>query len=185
MTANNYQWNFGQYPNRGGLFPRDPRGPVWEREERNRFNAYRKAALLLNKRSASRPVLMSEVGVFGFFYHGEVIDSVGLCSPEALEFYPPPASDVRGVDGRYLSDTNNVIPTRMVLTLKPSYVVSSRRYIKNLLRAGSPFGRRYSWVGRSGRAWGHPVLIFRRRPKSRVKERPETGYLNREREEGA
>ena len=73
---------------------------------------------MLNRRGhPPEPALTSEVGVFGFFYRGEVIDTVGLCTPEALAFYPPPASDVWDERGRPLTYEDNLTPTRMVLDL--------------------------------------------------------------------
>jgi hypothetical protein len=118
---------------------------------------------VLNRRGARpEPVLTSEVGVFGFFYRGEVIDTVGLCSPEALDFYPPPASDVWDEQGRALSDADNLTPTRMVLDLKPAYVVNGLGFIRNLLRPGSPFLRDYTLVGEFGTAWGYPLHVYER-----------------------
>jgi hypothetical protein len=104
--------------------------------------------------------LISEVGFFGFFYHGNVIDGVGLCSPEALAYYPPPPSDVWNPDGSRTTESNNLVPTRMVFTLRPHYVVNAERYIRNLLQPGSPFVELYQRIGTSGVAWGSPVAIF-------------------------
>ncbi|HXV64536.1 MAG TPA: hypothetical protein VEK15_27815 [Vicinamibacteria bacterium] len=161
LTSNSYRWNREGEPRKGLLYARDPRGPSWERFEYERYDAYRRAALFLNSRGAGAPVLISEVGFFGFFYQGNVIDGVGLCSPEALAFYPPPPSDVWNSDGSRTTESNNLVPTRMVFTLWPPYVVNAERYIRNLLQPGSPFLDRYRRVGTSGVAWGSPVGIFR------------------------
>jgi hypothetical protein len=107
-------------------------------------------------------VLINEVGVFGYFYEGPVIDAVGLCSPEALAFYPPPRWDVYDEYGEFRTSANNFAPTEMVLALRPEYVVNSLTYVKNLTRPGSPFHRHYALVGNSGVAWRHPIAFFRR-----------------------
>jgi hypothetical protein len=149
---------------KGPLYARDPRGPMFERAERERFNAYRRVAGIMNRFSdAPRPVLISEVGVFGFFYRGDVIDTVGLCTPEALAFYPPPASDLHDETGRPYTDSDNIAPTAMILALKPAYVVNSAAYIRHLLRPDSPFQAEYAPVGRFGTAWSDELLVFERK----------------------
>jgi hypothetical protein len=149
---------------KGPVYARDPRGPMFERAERERFNGYRRVAGIMNRLGdAPRPVLTSEVGVFGFFYRGDVIDTVGLCTPEALAFYPPPPSDLRDESGREFTDSDNIAPTAMVLALKPAYVVNAAGYIRHLLRPESPFHREYAPLGTFGTAWGDELLVFERR----------------------
>jgi hypothetical protein len=162
LTANNYALGRGQ-PFKAAVFARDPRGETLERAERERFNGYRRVAGVLNRRrDPPESALTSEVGIFGFFYRGEVIDTVGLCTPEALAFYPPPASDIWDDQGRPLTDADNLTPTRMVLELKPTYVVNGLGFIRNLLRPASPFPREYELVGSYGTVWGDPLLVFER-----------------------
>jgi hypothetical protein len=146
------------------LAPRNPRGEEVDRAERERFNGYRRAAAFLNRRGP-RPerALISEVGIFGFFYRGDVIDTVGLCSPEALAFYPPPASDIWDEQGRPLALADNLTPTRMVLELEPPYVVNGLGFMRNLRQPGSPFLRQYELLGTFGTVWGYPLLIYERR----------------------
>lgn len=164
FSANAY--GFGSRDGRRAfVFARNPRGEQVDRAEHERFNGYRRAAAFLNRRGA-RPerALISEVGIFGFFYRGDVIDTVGLCSPEALAFYPPPAPDVWDSQGRPLSYADNLTPTRMVLELEPTYVVNGIGFIRNLLRPGSAFLRDYALVGDFGTVWGDPLLVYERRP---------------------
>ncbi|UCE60757.1 MAG: hypothetical protein JSU63_03200 [Phycisphaerales bacterium] len=166
MTVNNYSANTGQYDHahRGPIFPRNPWGSLWNLWEVQRYGYYRKAAEFLNSQTTGDAVvLMSEVGVFGYFYPGDVIDTVGLCSPEALAFYPPPEWDIRDSQGRYYTKANNFTPTEMVMALKPDYVVNSRFYLFNLFRRGSFFPEEYEEISRFGRVWGQPLLVFRRR----------------------
>ena len=50
----------------------------------------------------------------------------------------------------------------MVLVLRPTYVVNSLVYIRNLVRPGSRFLSEYVPLGSFGTAWGEPLLVFRR-----------------------
>jgi hypothetical protein len=162
LAANNYSLGRG-LAHKGMMSAADPRGELFERFEPERFNAYRRVAGMLNRRrTPPASALISEVGVFGFFYRGEVLDTVGLCTPEALAFYPPPPSDVWGDAGRPLTD--DLTPTRMVLELKPTYVVNALGYVRNLLQPGSPFLREYVLIESFGTAWGEPLLVFERVP---------------------
>ena len=172
LPANNYAVNHGQ-ADKGRLFARDPRGEAFERAEHERFNGYRRVAGMLNRRGdPPEPALTSEVGVFGFFYRGEVIDTVGLCTPEALAFYPPPASDVWDERGRPLTYEDNLTPTRMVLDLKPTYVVNGLGFVRNLLQPGHPFRRKYVLLGSFGTAWGEPVRVFARKDAAAGRDGP-------------
>jgi hypothetical protein len=166
LSANNYSVNRGQYDHehRGRVFPPHPWGTMWDLWEVQRFHHYRSAAEYLNTHAVQpASVLVSEVGFLGYFYVGDVFDSVGLCTPEALQFYPPPEWDIRDPQGKLYTAANNFVPTNMVLTLKPTYVVNARLYIRNLLRPGSSFLSEYEEVTRLGRVWGEPVVIYRRR----------------------
>jgi hypothetical protein len=165
LASNHYRLNRGPDTDshKAALYAADPRGRAWRGYERERFESYQEAAGYLNRRSpAPGPALASEVGVFGYFYAGPVIDAVGICSPEALAFYPPPSWDIFDAKGRYRTWANNFVPTAMVTTLEPHYVVNSLVYIANLLRKGSPVPRCYRPARRLGRAWGQPVYILER-----------------------
>ena len=164
FSANSYA--LGARDGRGPwLAARNPKGEIVDRAERERYNGYRRAAAFLNRRSARlERALISEVGIFGFFYRGDVIDTVGLCTPEALAYYPPPVSDIWDEQHRPLTDMDNLTPTRMVLELKPTYVVNGLGFVRNLLRPGSPFLREYALIGNVGTAWGDPLLVFERKP---------------------
>ena len=165
VTVNNVKINHGEYDyrHRGVLFPVHPWGSLWDMWEIQRATHYREAAEYVAARTdPSEVVLISEVGVFGYHYPGEVIDAIGLCSPEALDFYPPPDWDIRDSEGNYYNRGNNLTPSNMVMTLKPDLVVNSRFYIANLLRPGSPFLDEYEEIFRGGRVWGQTLLIYRR-----------------------
>jgi hypothetical protein len=156
-------------PHKGFVYAGDPRGRIWQRWERERFDGYRKAARLLERESGgpgevagTDTVLISEVGVFGYFYPGPVVDAIGLCSPEALAFYPPPREDLYDARGEYRTSANTIIPSQLVQAMRPLYLVSSATYIPHLLEPGSAFLADYALVARTGEAWGEPILVFRR-----------------------
>lgn len=165
LPFGNYCINRGEYDylDRGWFFPQHPAGKLWDLHEAQRHKHYATAAEFLNLRASLKDTAMiSEVGVFGYYFKGEVIDSVGLCSPEALDFYPPPLWDVYDDQGKEYTKANNFTPTEMVLALKPDYLVNSRYYIMNLLHNDSTFLDDYREIHRFGRVWGEPLLIFER-----------------------
>lgn len=168
LSADRYGINEGQYDYaaKGVLFARHPFGKLWELWEDQRYYQYRSAAELLNARSdRDATALITEVGVFGFFYIGEVLDTVGLCSPEALEFYPPPPTDVWRADGQLYSKAETFAPTAIIVELRPDYVVNSRAYLAHLFRDDSQFLREYVEIAALGKVWGEPLLIYERRDR--------------------
>jgi len=165
FSANAYTLNLGESrdPTRPWVYPRDARGGNWNEKEHERYTGYRAAAEFLDANAPqSGSALISEVGVFGYFYGGPVIDAVGLCTPEALDFYPPPEWDIFDEAGRYRTTANNFAPTEMVMTLRPGFVVNSEVYMRNLLRADSPFAGAYRHLADVGTAWGRPVGVYQR-----------------------
>ena len=169
-TANDYSINRGAYrhTNRAFCFPEHPHGELWEQFDNNRYHHYRAAAEHLNGLSKKNAVAMiSEVGVFGYHYEGDVIDTVGLCSPEALAFYPPNRWEVFDVFGNYRVKANNFVPEEMVMTLRPEFLVNSRFYIANLLDEGSRFLGAYEQIYEGGIVWGERVAIYQRRGENR------------------
>lgn len=155
------------YADKGKVFARHPFGKLWELWEDQRHAHYRKAAELLNEVADDRTTaLITEIGIFGTCFRGEVLDSVGLCSPESLAFYPPPKDDILRPDGELYGSAETIVPTAMVMQLRPDYVVNSRAYIAHLLREDSPFLEEYEEIARWGRIWGEPVLIYKRRDSS-------------------
>jgi hypothetical protein len=166
-SASQYTWREdGPGAERGPFAARDARGEVWEAWERERYAGYRAAARLLNERGTREAALISEVGVFGYFYDGPVIDAVGLCSPQALPFYPPPAADLLDDRGQPFTTANNIVPSRMVEELAPAYVVNSLTYLEHLVRPGTSFSRDYDRIGDVGSAWDRPIVVYQRLPSA-------------------
>lgn len=141
----------------------DPRGQFWEWMELIRFYVYRQAALFLNDYSqVTTKTLINEVGVFGYYYKGTVIDSVGLCSPESLQFYPPPASELYDEAGKTFTRSNNIIPSKLVLAVEPDYIVSMDIYIVYLLKGSEWFKKRYSMTDKVFYIFKRPLFILKR-----------------------
>lgn len=160
-------WGWGAPPSAavrtGPIYAREPRGERWRETEAVRLERYRRAAEYLNARSSGREsALTSEVGVFGFYFRGPVIDAVGLCSPESLAFYPPPREEIYDESGSYRVEGNNFTPTDLVLTLRPDYLVNSLAFSANLLREGSAFPEAYEKLHELPEIWSAPLVIFGR-----------------------
>gem|GEM_PF-6044479 len=146
------------------MHARDPRGDSWHGTESSRLVRYRQAAEYLNPRvSGAQTVLTSEVGVFGFYFEGPVIDAVGLCTPASLRFFPPSRDDTFDHEGNYRTEASNFTPTPMVMALRPDYLVNSLVFSRNLLREDSPFLEEYVRQHELPPIWGEPLVIFRRR----------------------
>jgi hypothetical protein len=143
----------------------DPRGEKWRGIEAQRYTHYRAVAEFLNGRdhhSRHHSVLTSEVGVFGYYYAGRVIDAVGLNSPEVLKFYPPSHAEIYNEQGRFRTSGQNFTPIALVMALEPDYLVNSLAFSANLLRSDSPFRKAYSVIKRFPRVWGMPIVVFER-----------------------
>jgi len=166
ISVNDYRVQAGarEFAHQGAVFPVHPWGMLAGLAEQQRALQYRLAAEFLNGRTEpTARAMISEVGVFGYHFHGEVIDTVGLCSPEALAFYPLPRAEVYDADGHLLLPSNNITPWCMVDGLQPDFVVNSRYYLFTLLRPGSDFLEKYEEIQRFGIVWGEPLVIYQRR----------------------
>lgn len=108
-------------------------------------------------------LLTSEIGGLGYSFRGEIIDGVGLVSPEALKYHPMKVPQQRSSGGI------GAIPAKMVGDLKPEIIVSypifvqefdksayCSQYKKIILPALSKY-----WQDQSGieKIWGSPYLF--------------------------
>jgi hypothetical protein len=109
--------------------------------ESARTYQYARIARWLNARSKdSDRVCISEIGAFGYHYHGRILDGLGLVSPEALRFHPVlPLMRPGGVYG--------VIPPDVVKVFRPEFVVSLDIFAGALF-ADSWFLDNYEEIGR-------------------------------------
>jgi hypothetical protein len=126
-----------------------------------RENAYSAAGRFLAPHvDQSTVVALPEVGAFGYESEARVLDTVGLVSPEALAYYPLPAT--------YTGD--NAIPADLVKQERPDYVVGLSRYFQTPLLDADWFSRDYRLLAEfDARIWGSTgVLVYGRVDRTQV-----------------
>jgi 4-amino-4-deoxy-L-arabinose transferase-like glycosyltransferase len=97
---------------------------------------YRQAADFLAPRlSANSRLAAGDVGVLGFYTPARILDTVGLNSPESLRYYP--------LDEKYYV-INYAIPSQLILTEQPDYVVILEVYGRKTLLAEARFQQQYT-----------------------------------------
>ncbi len=169
LAVNRYTYHRGETDDpRRWIYARDANSGDWPGMERERYRSYRAAAERLNQEpnAAQSLALISEIGVFGYYFKGRVYDPVGLCSPTAPSYYPPTESDRIDASGEPYRAANNIVPARMIEEEKPDYVVNATIYMPHLLEPGGLLSRDYTRIEADvGTAWNEPVLIFARRPE--------------------
>ena len=80
-------------------------------------------------------VCISEIGAFGYYFQGKILDGIGLVSPEVFPYHPLPAS------------MNGAIPPRVVEDFKPEFVVSMDIFAEALF-VDPWFRENYRLIGR-------------------------------------
>jgi hypothetical protein len=78
-----------------------------------------------------------DVGVLGYYTNARILDTVGLNSPESLQYYPESASS-------YV--INYAIPARLITQEKPDWVVILEVYGRRSLLPDAPFNKNYQLV---------------------------------------
>jgi len=95
---------------------------------------YRQAAEELAEEIALRPapttLAAGDVGVLGYYTHAKILDTVGLNSPQSLQYYP--------LDPNYYV-INYAIPPRLILDHRPDYLVILEVYGRNGLLKDAQF----------------------------------------------
>ncbi len=92
-------------------------------------------------------ICAAEIGALGYYFHGRILDGLGLVSPEALRFHPNPLR--RG-------PIFGAIPPQLVRDLRPEYVVAMDIFAEYVW-ADPWFGQNYVLLGRW--PWfGGPVI---------------------------
>lgn len=95
---------------------------------------YRQAAEELAEEIAIRPspatLAAGDVGVLGYYTHARILDTVGLNSPQSLQYYP--------LDPIYYA-INYAIPPRLILDHRPDYLVILEVYGRNGLLKDAQF----------------------------------------------
>lgn len=95
-----------------------------------REDIYREVALSLKETIPPESrVALPEIGAFGYYHPARVLDTVGLISPEAQDYYPLDKS-------RY--KWNSAIPPLLIQHEKPDFVVAFRDFMRlSLLKSPS------------------------------------------------
>lgn len=77
------------------------------------------ATLVLPELQPGDVIAAGDVGVLGFDTNAQILDTVGLNSPESLDYYPVPVE-------KYI--TNYVIPTELILEKAPDWIIVQEVY---------------------------------------------------------
>jgi hypothetical protein len=98
-----------------------------------------------------------EIGALGYAYRGPLLDTVGLVTPVAREYYPLPREMVAG---------NSAIPPDLVADAKPDFVVFLEIFGRKGLLRDPRFQRDYRlWRVYPSRTFGaRGLLVYARRP---------------------
>jgi hypothetical protein len=125
---------------------------VWvEREE-----LYLLAADFLNDNAPDDSLIAaSEIGALGYACDCRILDTVGLVSPSVSSYYPLPEGSLVG---------NYAIPTELILSHQPDYLVSLEVFLRNTLLKDGTFLSDYRevWRAQTDAFGSRDLLIFER-----------------------
>ena len=129
------------------------RGPVYVPAHRDdvefeRYFGYRRAALILNEYPTGM-VMANEIGVFGYYYKGPVLDTFGLCSKATVEVLEEAHRTGRPYD------------RLLVERLTPDYIMGGRfeSYYPEMYQG---FGYRLIHTDPEFQVFGWPLDIWKR-----------------------
>ncbi len=121
--------------------------------EFERYLGYRQSAELINQ-FESGIALTPEVGVFGFFYHGDVIDSFGLCTRAPIDFY---------VSQKQKGNPSPMDGKALVSYLQPDFIVAMG-FTKEFVNSSE--GNNYLILRELDyKAWHSKIIIFKKKVK--------------------
>ena len=96
---------------------------------------YERAAQSLSDRMQTGDVLAAaDIGTLGYHAPGEILDLLGLISPQATEYYPLPSSAYA---------INYAVPSDLVADLRPEFIVILEVYGRNSLLQDPRFQMNY------------------------------------------
>ncbi|MBI5788512.1 MAG: hypothetical protein HZA78_06645 [Candidatus Schekmanbacteria bacterium] len=126
--------------------------------QKMREDLFRQTALYLNRYiNENTSIALPEIGTFGYYSKGRILDTVGLISPEAVNYYPLKKEQVMG---------NNAVPPGLIYERQPEYIVTYEAFVKNSLVPEKRFQQMYT-VFRSTayfHFWGDDrVIVFKKR----------------------
>lgn len=93
-----------------------------------RVDRYLQVGSLLYQKYPQARLLTSEIGALGYAFKGEIIDGVGLISPQALKYHPMNVPEQRA------NGATGAIPAKMVYDTMPELVVSLPRFVQEFDR---------------------------------------------------
>ena len=96
------------------------------------------AALVLPELQPGDVIAAGDVGVLGFDTNAQILDTVGLNSPESLDYYPVPVE-------KYI--TNYAIPTNLILDKKPDWIIVQEVYGRETFLKEAAFLDGYTQYG--------------------------------------
>lgn len=124
---------------------------------------YHAAAAFLHPYLQPGDVLAAaDIGALGYDTHAVLLDTVGLISPQALDYYPLP-------DNQIAAGMNYAVPAQLIRDLRPDYAVFLEVYIRHTLLSDPWFRRHYEvltvlYTDPQEIYGSHGMYIFRRRP---------------------
>lgn len=92
-----------------------------------RVLSYRLLGNALQGEFASASVLLSEIGGFGWEFHGTVLDGAGLATPAALRFHPMAVPEERS------SGSIGGVPFDFIEESKPDFLIAYPQFIKRFV----------------------------------------------------
>jgi len=96
---------------------------------------YRQAAELVKPRLLPGDVVAAgDIGAVGWFTGAQILDTVGLISPEAVPYYPLDPS---------LTVINYAMSPNLIRDLQPDYIITLEVYVRNTLLSADWFAEQY------------------------------------------
>ncbi|MBI4825650.1 MAG: glycosyltransferase family 39 protein [Nitrospirae bacterium] len=129
----------------------------WRQDVREEL--YKEYSLLLNEQINENTVIaLPEIGAFGYYSKGKILDTAGLISPVALQYYPLKKEQMVG---------NNAIPPRLIYEQMPDYIVTYTTFILRSLLPENEFAQKYDVfkVSEQFDFWGPTKLVIFKKKK--------------------
>jgi len=102
-------------------------------------------------------VAAGDIGAVGYYSRARILDTVGLVTPELVEYYPV-SEDLLGEDANY------AVPVGIILDYQPAYFVIMRGYISGGLELDATFNAQYApveWFDTD--YYGGAMIVYQRR----------------------
>lgn len=89
--------------------------------------------------TAETVVAAGDIGALGYYSKATILDTVGLISPEVMDYYPYP-------DDLVASDANYAVPPAVIYDFRPDYIVIMEVHIRNGLLKQERFADEYQLI---------------------------------------